>query len=178
MKYFINKIIVVEGKEDMSYLSSFIDAEFISLNGYDMPKEEIDYVNEASKVIGVLVLVDPDLAGRTIENKLKEKIKNATFLHVDISKCTRGRNDGVAECEREEIVKVLKPYILDKKEEKTPVLLENFTKIDFLDRGFRAFLANKFHLGKCNLKKLFIRINTLGITGPQIENAWREYYGN
>ena len=162
----------------MSYLSSFIDAEFISLNGYDMPKEEIEYINEASKVIGVLVLVDPDLAGRNIENKLKQKLTNATFLHIDISKCTRGKKDGVAECDQEEILNVLKPYISDKKEKKMPVLSQNFTKIDFLDRDFRSFLSHKFHLGKCNLKKLFVRINTLGITNQQIESAWEEYYGN
>ena len=44
MKYFINKIIVVEGKEDVSYLSSFIDSEYIVTNGYELPKEEIEYI--------------------------------------------------------------------------------------------------------------------------------------
>ena len=29
MKYLIDKIIIVEGKEDASYLSSFIEAEYI-----------------------------------------------------------------------------------------------------------------------------------------------------
>ena len=71
MKYFINKIIVVEGKEDVSFLSSFIEAEYITTNGYDIPKEEVEYINQASKRKEILVLVDPDKAGREIEEKLK-----------------------------------------------------------------------------------------------------------
>ena len=84
MKYFINKIIVVEGKEDASYLSSFIEAEYVITNGYDIPKEEIDYLNEASKHTDILVLVDPDEAGRQIEEKLKALLVKATYLCVDV----------------------------------------------------------------------------------------------
>ena len=43
MKYYLNNILVVEGKEDVSYLSSFLDAEFVTTNGYDIPEEEIEY---------------------------------------------------------------------------------------------------------------------------------------
>ena len=72
------------------------------------PNEEIEYVNEASKHKEILVLVDPDKAGREIENRLKEKLINATYINVDISRCIRGKKDGVAECDQEEIIKVLK----------------------------------------------------------------------
>ena len=56
MKYCINNIIVVEGKEDASYLSSFIDAEYVTTNGYEIPVEEVDYLNEASKIYKTIVL--------------------------------------------------------------------------------------------------------------------------
>ncbi len=178
MKYYINKIIVVEGKEDTSYLSSFIEAEYITTNGYDIPNEEIEYINEASNFKEILVLVDPDEAGQQIERKLKEKLVKATYLHIDISKCVRGKKNGVAECEIEEVIKVLKPHFSSKNEEKKPVLLGNLDKIDFLDKVFREHLSKKYHLGKCNLKKLFLRLNTLGITGYQLEESWEEYHGN
>lgn len=178
MKYFIDKLIVVEGKEDVSYLSSFIESEYITTNGYEIPKEEIDYINEASKHKEILVLVDPDKAGREIENKLKEKIKKATYILVDISKCLRGKKNGVAECEKEEIIKVLKPHFSSKNPQKSHNLQRNLSKLDFNDKELRNYLCKKYHLGKCNLKKLFVRIETLEIPLEELNKSIREYYGN
>ena len=178
MKYYLNNIVVVEGKEDASYLSSFIEAEYVTTNGYEIPDVEIDYINESSKIYKTIVLVDPDIAGRTIENRLKEKLENAIYLEVDISKCLRGKKNGVAECDKEEILRVLKPYILDKKPTKTPQIMDFFDEIDYMDKGFKDYLSKKYHLGKCNLKKLFQRINRLGINKYQIKETWIEYNGN
>lgn len=178
MKYCINNIIVVEGKEDASYLSSFIDAEYVTTNGYEIPVEEVDYLNEASKIYKTIVLVDPDIPGREIEKRLKQKLVNAIYLEVEISRCIRGKKNGVAECEKDEILRVLKPYILDKKPAKTPQIMDFFDEIDYMDKGFRKYLCNKHHLGKCNLKKLFQRIERLGINKHQIKETWIEYNGN
>ncbi len=178
MKYFINKIIIVEGKEDVSYLSSFIEAEYNTTNGYDIPQEEIDYINEASNHKEVLVLVDPDDAGRKIENKLKTKLNKATYLNVNISQCLRGKKDGVAECLQEEIINVLKPHFSSKNTQKSRNLQVNLSKLDFTSKDLRSYLSKKFHLGKCNLKKMFIRLETLEISVEEIESAIKEYYGN
>lgn len=178
MKNFINKIIVVEGKEDVSYLSSFIEAEYITTNGYDIAKEEVEYINKASKHKEILVLLDPDKAGRTIEEKLKTKLVKATYLNIDISRCVRGPKDGIAEAEKEEIIRVLKPHFSSKNVQKTRKNWVNLAKLDFADKNLRNYLSKKFHLGKCNLKKLFIRLETLGISEQEIELAVKEYYGN
>ena len=164
MKHYLNKIIVVEGKEDASYLSSFIDAEIVTTNGYDLPKEEIEYINKASDFKEILVLVDPDLAGREIEKKLKKIIKKDTYLNVDISKCSRGKKDGVAECEQEEIIRVLEPHFSEKNLQKSHVLQGKLSKIDLNDKKLRQYICQKFHLGICNLKKLLTRIETLQIS--------------
>ena len=178
MKYHINKIIVVEGKEDVSYLSSFIDAEYIATNGYDIPKEEIEYINAASKNKDVLVLVDPDKAGRDIENKLRKIINKATYLNVNIDKCVRGLKNGIAECDKEEIINVLSPYLENKNKNNNRVFAENFFEFGLLDKNFRSFLSKKYHLGKCNLKKIIVRLNALNITPQQVKEAMEEYHGN
>ena len=175
MKYYLNKILVVEGKEDVSYLSSFLDAEFVTTNGFEIPEEEIEYLNAASKYKEILVLVDPDKAGRNIEEKLKSKLTKATNLNVEISKCDRGQKNGVAECEQEEILKVLKPYLESKKHEKSGVLQENSLKIELSDSELREFLSNKFSLGKCNNKTLIKRLETLQISEEELKKAIEEY---
>ena len=70
MKYF-NGVIVVEGTGDSSYLSSFICAEYVVLNGYDMPEDVVDYLKHI-KNRKILVMTDPDDAGFSIEKRLKE----------------------------------------------------------------------------------------------------------
>ena len=178
MKYFIDKIIVVEGKEDVSYLSSFIEAEYITTNGYDIPKEEIEYINEASKHKEILVLVDPDKAGRQIEERLKQKLVNATYISIDISKCIRGEKDGVAEASKEEILRVLNSHFSSKNPQKSRNLQGNLSKLDLTSKELRDYLSKKFHLGKCNLKKLFIRLETLEISSEELEQSIKEFYGN
>ena len=175
MKYYLNKIVVVEGKEDASYLSSFIDAEFVTTNGYDLPKPEIDYLNAASKYKDILVLVDPDSAGREIENRLKEKLEKATYLNVEITQCRRGKKDGVAECDQEEIIRVLKPHFETKNTEKTGVLQEKSLKIDLSDSQLRDYLSKKFSLGKCNNKTMLKRLETLQISEQELKDAIEEY---
>ena len=175
MKYYLNKILVVEGKEDVSYLSSFLDAEFVTTNGYEIPEEKIEYINAASDYKEILVLVDPDKAGRNIEEKLKSKLTKATYLNVEISKCNRGQKDGVAECEQGEILKVLKPYLETKKHKKSGVLQENLLKIELSDSELREFLSNKYSLGKCNNKTLIKRLETLQISEEELKKAIEEY---
>ena len=178
MKYYINKIIVVEGKEDVSYLSSFIEAEYIVTNGYDIQKEELEYLIAASKHKEILVLVDPDEAGRDIEEKLRFVLPKATYITIDISKCSRGKKNGVAECEQEEIIRVLKPHFSSKNPQKSRDLQGKLTKLDLTSKKLREYLSQKHHLGKCNLKKLFIRLETLEISPEELETSIKEFYGN
>lgn len=178
MKYFINKIIVVEGKEDVSYLSSFIEAEYITTNGYEIPKEEVEYINEASKHKEILVLVDPDKAGRQIEERLKQKLVKATYISIDITKCIRGEKDGVAEASKEEILRVLNSHFSSKNAQKSRNLQGNLSKLDLTNKELRDHLSKKYHLGKCNLKKLFIRLETLDISPEELEQSIKEFYGN
>ena len=178
MKYYIDKIIVVEGKEDVSYLSSFIEAEYVSLNVYDIPNEEIEYLNEAQKHKEILVLTDPDEAGRNIEKRLREKLVKATYLNIDIHQWNRGKKDGVAEAIKEEILRVLKPYILDKKSEKSGVLQGKINKLDLNDKELREYICTKYKLGKCNLKKIIYRLETLEISDEEVKKTINEFYAN
>ena len=175
MKYYLDGIVVVEGKEDVSYLSSFIDSEYVTTNGYVLPEEEIDYLNEASKYKRIIVLTDPDKAGRNIEEKLKSKLHEAVYLNVEISKCNRGQKDGIAECEQEEILKVLGPFVNTKKPQNNRVLQENSLKITLSDKNLRRYISHKYHLGKCNNKTLFKRLETLQISEQQLCDAIKEY---
>ena len=175
MKYYIDGILVVEGKEDSSYLSSFIDAEYVITNGYEISKTELDYLNAASNFKQIVVLVDPDKAGREIESKLKNQLVKADYLNVEISHCNRGQKSGIAECDQEEILKVLEPYLEVEKTKNNVVLRAKSLKIELSDKSLRDYLAAKYHLGKCNNKTLFKRLDTLKISEQELLNSIKEY---
>ena len=56
----IKEVIVVEGKSDLIFLKSFLDAEIIITNGSEISKETLDLIKKANETTGVIVLTDPD----------------------------------------------------------------------------------------------------------------------
>lgn len=175
MKYYLDKIIVVEGKEDSAYLSSFIEGEYVTTNGYEIPSQEIDYLIAVNKYKDIIVLLDPDKAGREIENRLRNHLINATYICVDLSKCNRGKKSGVAECDKEEIIDKLKPYFIDKKPLKTPLFNENNIKFLLLNNDFKIYLSNKYHLGLANNKKMIYRLKNMMIKEEDILKSLKEF---
>ena len=116
MKYHIEQVIVVEGKADEAYLSSFIDAVYVTTNGYEIPKEEIEFLNNPKNKNGVIVLTDSDEAGKQIRNRLDNLLINKTHVEVDVVKCNKNNKHGVAECEKEELLNVFKRHFVEKKQ--------------------------------------------------------------
>lgn len=173
MNYF-DGVIVVEGTGDSSYLSSFICAEYVVLNGYDMPEDIIDYLKHI-KNRKILVMTDPDEAGVSIEKRLRETGLKYETRVVDSRMCNKHGKHGVAECKKEEILRVLDSDLIS-----TNPFKESISKAEFNSFGFmnsqekRNEISEKLHLGICNSKVLLKRMNYNGITYQIIEEA----YGN
>ena len=69
----INHLIVVEGSQDESYILSFFYCFTFVINGLDINKEKINYLQNVSKVRKIILLTDPDKEGENIRNKIKNK---------------------------------------------------------------------------------------------------------
>lgn len=173
MNYF-DGVIVVEGTGDSSYLSSFICAEYVVLNGYDMPEDIIDYLKHI-KNRKILVMTDPDEAGFSIENRLKETGLKYQSRIVDSRMCNKHGKHGVAECKKEEILRVLDSDLISTNPFKESISQAEFNSFGFMNsQEKRNEISEKLHLGICNSKVLFKRMNYNGITYKIIEEA----YGN
>ena len=178
MKYYLDGIIIVEGTNDSSYLSSFIDALYIETNGYELPKEEIDFINYYSKNRKVIILTDSDLAGELIREKLKSLIQNPVDIKVNVLKCNRNGKHGVAECEKEEVLNVLKEHFVEKTHKEGTVTLSDFYNCGIVNKETREHLCKALHLGRCNNKTALKRINYLNLTKQNILKAMEGHHGN
>lgn len=162
-KLYIDALIVVEGKSDASFLSSFIDSSFFITNGFDLSYDKIEFLKHASKSKQILLMLDPDEAGLSIEKKLIDLIGNVTVIHVEKSQCNKNNKHGVAECNINEIIRVLSPFASVCMQKVNLISLSDFLSITCLENGKIEKIKHFFHIGKCNTKTTVKRLNVLGV---------------
>lgn len=173
MKTKINGIIVVEGKSDVEFLSSFIDAEFVITNGSSIPEKTIDYLKESKK--DIYVLTDPDFPGTKIRDTLNKSIPNLKHCFISKENSIKHGKVGVAEGQKEEILEALKNVYVE-----SPEIKGHLTNADLVELGLsgqpdsqekRKHFCEKYHLGYCNAKTFLRRLNSCNITKEKLKNA-------
>ena len=176
MKKFLAYPLVVEGKEDASYLSNYIGSEIVVVNGFEISDAVLSYLKNKT----IIALLDPDESGKQIRRLLNNKLSNVINVEIDIDKCTKGRKNGVAECEINEIINTLSPYFVDE----TP-FIGNISNYDLYNLGIlgnselRDYVCLKLNLGKCNNKQLFKRISLNNVELDLIKRIVEDYkHGN
>ncbi len=168
----IKELIVVEGKNDTKRLQSFFDVETIETHGLGLNKETIALIREANDKRGVILFLDPDTPGEKIRKRLNDEIpnlKNAFILKED---GRTSRKVGIEHASKEVLEEALNNLISYTEDKKT-LSLEEFYQLGlsgFADSASRREKVYRhFHLGKCNGKTLFKRLNMLGIDKDEIE---------
>ena len=160
-------VIVVEGKTDVQRLQNLINADFVICNGSAISEDTINYIEELSHTRKVIIFTDPDYPGLQIRNKISNRIKNVYHAFVDRTKASNGKKLGIAECEKEEI---LKAYLGEEK--------DNISMQDFISLGLsgdknssllREKVSKKLSLGYGNSKTILKRINMLNISLDELK---------
>lgn len=175
-KAYIEGVIVVEGKSDVSYLSSFIESNFFITNGYDLNEEKMNFLKRASAQNRIIILTDNDDAGRQIENKLKSKISGSFALKSEKITKKNSKKSGVAETDKEEILKVLSPFITLKNNdfEKPSYNLASIISLADNPAEIRKQIINYYRLIDGNNNFLEQQLRILKID----ELEFKQKYGN
>lgn len=171
MKLYLDGTLVVEGKEDASYLSNYIASEIVVVNGFETAEETISYLKNRK----VLLLLDPDEAGLKIRSKLNEQLDGAINIEIDINKCTRGIKNGVAECQIDELLNKLRDYAINNPSNTSNLKISDLYNLGLSNnKGLRMKVCQKLNLGKCNVKTLYRRLNINGIDVEQLRKIIKE----
>lgn len=164
----IKEVIVVEGKSDLIFLQSFLDAEIIITNGSEISKQTLDLIKKANETHGVIILTDPDYPGIRIRNIISEYIGDCKHAFVEKSKAIKGKKVGIAETKKEDILKALENVITYKKECIKRVTETNLYELGLIGKEDsskkREKIAEYYHLGWCNAKTFLKRVNMFGLT--------------
>lgn len=180
MKKIIDGIIVVEGTNDASYLSSLIDAAFVSLNGLEI--KNLEFLKRAAKEKPIYLLTDSDQEGERIRRKVKKEIPVCIDVIVDASKCNKNGKHGVFECEIGEIYRAFSKYFTDFTENSENIDLRKISQKISLSKTpneLRSYIADKFGIENCNNKTFIKRLQLLNIKEEEIEQIIKEFkHGN
>ena len=170
----IKEVIVVEGKNDSINLKRFFDVDTIETHGLGLSKEAIEYIKEINNKRGIIVFTDPDSAGENIRRKLNYNIKGLKNAFVLKEDARTTKKVGIEHASKEVLSKALENMITFNDGQNT------LSYEDYLDMGLsglknsslkREKLIKRFHLGKCNGKTLYKRLNILGLSKEEI---WQE----
>ena len=172
----LDALIVVEGKTDVDFLSSFLDAEFITTNGSEISEKTIAYIRQAIKVRPVIVLTDPDAPGKQIRDRLEEQVPGLKHAVIRKEDAIKKHKVGVAESNKEVVMNALAHLI----EPSSPKNMGTLNTTDLLELGLlgsknaaslRDQISKKLFLGETNGKTFLKRCNALGIDRKQLEDA-------
>ena len=167
----IKEVIVVEGANDTKRLKSFFDVETIETHGLGLSTETINLIEEINNKRGVILFLDPDTPGEKIRNRLNNEIpglKNAFVMKEDAKTSKKVGIEHASEQILEEALNNLVTYC----DSNQSLSLEEYNSLGLNGNSNSSLLRDKlskyFHLGKCNSKTMFKRLNMLGITYDDI----------
>lgn len=167
-------VLVVEGPSDKAFLSSFLDCEFIMTNGSAISRETIDYIKEVAKSRRVVVLTDPDYPGGQIRSKISAEVPDVAHAFVRKEVSIKHHKVGVAESTKEEVLAALSSIVPGSFPK------GSLTMADLYDLGLmggpdatskREWISAKWHLGHVNAKSFLERVNALGKSKKDLEEA-------
>ena len=168
----IKEVIVVEGKNDSKRLKEFFDCETIETHGLGLNKNTLELIKEINDRLGVILFLDPDAPGEKIRKRINDAIpnlKNAFILKED---ARTKKKVGVEHASKEVLEEALLNVVsyIEKK--------ESISYEEFIDLGLsglkqsqikRDIVSKKFHIGKCNSKTMYKRLNLLRVKKQDIE---------
>ncbi len=173
--FMIKETIVVEGKDDIANVKRAIDCEMVATNGLSFGQGLIDRLKVINDRCGIIILTDPDYAGKKIRARIARHIPTAKHAYIDRKSAIKKGDLGVENAEPEVIIEALrraKAEVAQKREE--------FVMADLVKAGLsvgddskkrRQRLGDILGIGYFNSKQLLAKLNSFGISRAEFDEA-------
>jgi len=176
----IKEIIVVEGKSDITAVKRAFEGniDVVATHGLGLDEKLLNELVLLQEKRGLIILTDPDYAGKRISSIIREYVPNAKFASLTRKSATKNANVGVENASDDAIIEAInraRPGYTEAK--------EVFSQDDIIDNALsgsanskerRIALCEKLGITYCNAKQLLIRLNTFEITREEFERAIKE----
>lgn len=164
----IKEMIVVEGKNDTLRLRQFFDCDTIETTGKAMNPETLERIAQAQQTRGVIVFTDPDQPGELIRRWVNEHVPSCKQAFIEKKKARTQTKVGVEHADREDLWEALSNCVTFTTDQPT-LSWEEFIDLGLMgDAKKREEVCRRFHIGFCNAKTCFKRLNQMQITKEEI----------
>ena len=174
----INEVIVVEGRDDEINLKKYFDCEVIRTNGFGITKETYKKIKLAYEKRGVIILTDPDYAGKMIRKEISNFLPDVKHAFINQQDATKNGNIGVENASKEVLEDALSKVKLQKKDYKDQFDRSILFKYKLIGvkgaKKRRKLLGDILKIGYCNSKQLIHRLNNYGIKKDEFIKAMKE----
>lgn len=175
----INEIIVVEGRDDVTAVKRVVDAQIIQLNGFSgLTVKSINKLKALSERNDLILLTDPDYAGKKIRAVIEKNIPNIKHAFVSRKNATKKDNIGIENASDDAIREALSHILVS--ENSKEVKNTTFTMEDLIENGLcsgkdskekRVMLGDILNIGYYNSKQLLNALNSFNITRNEFEES-------
>ncbi|WP_311488203.1 ribonuclease M5 [uncultured Helcococcus sp.] len=179
----IKEVIVVEGKSDIIAVRRAFDnnIKVIASHGLGLTHEFLEELVKLNERKGIIVLTDPDYAGKRIANIIREYVPNAKFASIAKKDASKNSNVGVENASDEAIIEAIK-----RARPELESVSDEFTMEDLVDNKLigvdgskekRIELCKKLSINYTNGKQLLVKLNSFGISRDEFNKALEEIGG-
>lgn len=174
MKKHIEQMIVVEGKNDTFRLRQYFDCDTIETDGGRLDVGTLELIREAAATRGVIVFTDPDGPGERLRRKIREAVPGVQEAFIPKEKARTSKKVGVEHAQEADLAASLAHVVRFRDLEPT-LLWSDFVDLGLVgDSHLRKRVCARLHMGPCNGKTCFRRLNQLQISRDQLERLVKE----
>lgn len=175
----IKEIIVVEGRDDTNRVKEAVECDTFETNGSAITKKKIDRLKILNKKRGIIVLTDPDYAGKRIRSIIEKNIPTAKHAYISNKKAVDSKGKiGIEAAKKEDIIEALKkhytPLIENKNDIKNNLLIDLELVGSDLAKKRREKLCEKLNIEYTNAKGLLNKLNMYGISKEKLMEKVKE----
>ena len=169
----IKEIIVVEGRDDTNRVKEALDCDTFETNGSALTKKKIDRLKYLATTRGIIVLTDPDYAGKRIRMLIEKNIPQAKHAYISQKKAVDNKGKiGIEAASKEDIINALKHHYTPL--ENANVDIDNNLLIELELVGssnskiLRQELCERLNIEYANAKQLLNKLIMFGITKEKL----------
>ena len=175
----IKEIIVVEWRDDTNRVKEAVECDTFETNGSAITKKKIDRLKILNKKRGIIVLTDPDYAGKRIRSIIEKNIPTAKHAYISNKKAVDSKGKiGIEAAKKEDIIEALKkhytPLIENKNDIKNNLLIDLELVGSDLAKKRREKLCEKLNIEYTNAKGLLNKLNMYGISKEKLMEKVKE----
>lgn len=175
----IREVIVVEGTMDIVAVKRALGdkVDCIATHGLGLDEDFLKKISQINDRQGIIVLTDPDFAGKKIRQKIRNYIPSAKHAYISRDEGRKFSDIGVENASDQAIISAIekaRPELVD--------LEDRFSYHDIIDneltgsensRKKREALCDALNIEYSNAKQLVTRLNVYGISRKEFEEALR-----